>query len=318
MAQQFADPFRELRLRRNQAQHQIPIPREIIKMPRMHHHRLLPHQLNRQLLIRPRHRNPQHRIPSAFNAQPLTGFLPRNLPVKFQPDSVSPAPSTAAECLSSARATPAPPTAPAHSSIDKYRQSPPTAPSPPSATSAGPLVTTHATFICGNAEIFDNPLSVNVSTSDSPQNSCQARSASRQRAWAASQRRAARSTSAAPLRAQLHQPIIQKHFIRNHRQPVLAAKRIQQFHFPRPTHKTPSDYWDALPPLPASAPSPPSPATENPSASHGHKSADKAPASHPANPPETQTADNSASAPATHPRHCTATETQTNTPHWCW
>src|ERR1700687_2866959 len=83
---------------------------------------------------------------------------------------------------------------------------------------------------------------------------------------------------------------------------------------PPPVHTIPSDYSDAPPPRPASAPSPLSPATENPFANRGHRSAHTAPAARPANPPEIQTADNSASAPATHPPHCTATETRTYTP----
>src|SRR5215469_2196311 len=83
-------------------------------------------------------------------------------------------------------------------------------------------------------------------------------------------------------------------------------------------HTNPSDYSDAPRPRPASAPSAPSPATENPFAIRGHKSADTAPVSHLANPPETQTADNSAWAPAAHPRRCRAIETQTNSLRWCW
>src|ERR1700687_2353993 len=83
---------------------------------------------------------------------------------------------------------------------------------------------------------------------------------------------------------------------------------------PPPAQTIPSDYSDAPPPRPASAPSPLSPATGNPFASRGHRSAHTAPAARPANPPEIQTADNSASAPATHPPHCTATETRTYTP----
>src|SRR3954463_12592455 len=59
-------------------------------------------------------------------------------------------------------------------------------------------------------------------------------------------------------------------------------------------HTTPSDYSDAPTPSPASATSPLSQSSENPSATRGRKSADTAPASHPASPPETQTADNSA------------------------
>ena len=35
----------------------------------MDQHRLLPHQLNRQFLVRPRDRNTQHRIPSALLAK---------------------------------------------------------------------------------------------------------------------------------------------------------------------------------------------------------------------------------------------------------
>ena len=158
-------PSRNSSLARDQTQHQISIARKIIKMPRMHHHRLLPHQLNRQLLIRPRHRNPQYRVPSAFHAQPLTSLLPRKLPVKLGKIRLSPAPATAAEYPSSAPAARAQPTASAHSSKDKCRRSLPAAPSPAAANSRGPLVTTHATFICGNAATFDSPLSVNVNTS---------------------------------------------------------------------------------------------------------------------------------------------------------
>src|ERR1700741_1117318 len=86
---------------------------------------------------------------------------------------------------------------------------------------------------------------------------------------------------------------------------------------PPPVHTIRSDYSDAPPPRLASAPSHLSPATENPFAIHGRRSAHTAPAVHPANPPETQTADSWASAPATRPPHCTVTETRTYPPRSC-
>src|SRR5581483_1527805 len=55
----------------NQAEDQITVAGEIVKMSGMHQHRLFAQQRDGQFLIRPRHRYAQHGVPSAFYAQPL-------------------------------------------------------------------------------------------------------------------------------------------------------------------------------------------------------------------------------------------------------
>ena len=52
-------------------------------------------------------------------------------------------------------------------------------PSPASTVAAGPLTAIHASFICGSPEIFDNPLSVNVSASSFPTKLAAARAIAR-------------------------------------------------------------------------------------------------------------------------------------------
>src|SRR5580700_5889574 len=69
--------LRKHALRRQKADHQIPIAREVKEMPRMQINIPRRNQLNRQLLIRARRRHPQNRIPPTLTFQPRARRLRR-------------------------------------------------------------------------------------------------------------------------------------------------------------------------------------------------------------------------------------------------
>src|ERR1700690_161416 len=75
--------FRKNSLRRQEANHQIPIARKIKEVPRMHVNIPRSNQLNSQLLIRPRNRHAQNRIPPPLKPQPRTSRLPSKLPIQL-------------------------------------------------------------------------------------------------------------------------------------------------------------------------------------------------------------------------------------------
>src|SRR5581483_4984934 len=56
---------------RNQAQHQIAVALEIVKVSGMDQHGLLPNQVDGELFIRLRDWNPQDRVPTALDLQAL-------------------------------------------------------------------------------------------------------------------------------------------------------------------------------------------------------------------------------------------------------
>ena len=108
-----------------------------------------------------------------------------------------------------------------------------------SAASCGPLVTTQATFICGNADIFDSPLSVvSVNTSlPVPRKAALWIGESCSKGPCGDPEPALSLPVRGPgfflgpgCISRAFNPIIQKHLIRNHRQPMLAAKPIQHLH----------------------------------------------------------------------------------------
>src|ERR1700690_2091150 len=75
--------FRKNSLRRQEANHQIPIARKIKEVPRMHVNIPRSNQLNSQLLIRPRNRHAQNRIPPTLKLQPRTSRLPSKPPIQL-------------------------------------------------------------------------------------------------------------------------------------------------------------------------------------------------------------------------------------------
>ena len=83
-----------------------------------------------RLLVRPERRNPQHRIPSALDGQPLQTSAARQAGDRARPGLRSRAPESAPESPPCRQATPAAPTAPARSLRERYRRSPRAAPAP--------------------------------------------------------------------------------------------------------------------------------------------------------------------------------------------
>src|ERR1022692_4191439 len=80
--QQTPDSFCELILGSNEANHQISIRCEVIKMARLHQHPRLAQQPDGEFLVGTRHRDPPYGIPSALDFQPATELLCGQLRIK--------------------------------------------------------------------------------------------------------------------------------------------------------------------------------------------------------------------------------------------
>src|SRR6267143_5363189 len=79
-----ANPLCEFTLGSNQAQHEMPLPGEIVKMSRVHQHRFASEEFDRQIFVRPRYWHAKYRVPSPLHTQALASFPRSQLPVKLR------------------------------------------------------------------------------------------------------------------------------------------------------------------------------------------------------------------------------------------
>src|SRR3984885_4757359 len=79
--QQLPAPLRKLPLRHDQAHNQMPILREIVKVPWMNVNPFLRQQVHSKLIIGPRRRHAHDRIPPALDFQPRASLPPPQFPI---------------------------------------------------------------------------------------------------------------------------------------------------------------------------------------------------------------------------------------------